>query len=61
MEEDFIITGDYEVGLPSFLDFYYDFMKQRYQIQTIAFKATHDIFTELQSLENHNEVYFDSV
>jgi hypothetical protein len=33
-------------------------MLQRYHIQLVAFKATHDIFTELQKLQGKDEVKF---
>jgi hypothetical protein len=31
-------------------------MNERYQIDTVAHKATHDVLTELQALEGQNEV-----
>lgn len=37
-------------------DTFHSFMKERYQIDTVAHKATHDVLTELQTLEGQNEV-----
>lgn len=31
-------------------------MLERYQIQLVAHKATHDVFTELQETEGSNDV-----
>ena len=37
-------------------EYFHKFMLNRYQLQVVAHKATHDIFTELQKLEGTNDV-----
>ncbi|KAJ3412358.1 hypothetical protein HDV05_000832 [Chytridiales sp. JEL 0842] len=55
-EEDRIESDlkDDEATLPRFVDFFYDFMMQRYQLPEIALKACHDIFTALAAFETDN-------
>ncbi|KAJ1559935.1 hypothetical protein HK096_010616, partial [Nowakowskiella sp. JEL0078] len=40
-----------EEDLPSFVDFFYDFMEKRYQVREVALKVIHDVFTALQLYE----------
>ncbi|KAI8621807.1 hypothetical protein BC830DRAFT_1092288 [Chytriomyces sp. MP71] len=44
-------TRDDECCYMKFSDFFYDFFNQRYQIQEVALKAVHDLFTALNKYE----------
>ncbi|TPX77188.1 hypothetical protein CcCBS67573_g01537 [Chytriomyces confervae] len=51
---------DDECSYMKFSDFFYDFFNQRYQIQEVALKAIHDLFTAISKFEteNHNVALF---
>ncbi|KAI9334014.1 hypothetical protein BDR26DRAFT_867635 [Obelidium mucronatum] len=51
---DEIANRDDEASYMSFTDFFYDFFIQRYQIQEVALKAIHDLFTALSKYESSN-------
>ncbi|KAJ3028170.1 UNVERIFIED_CONTAM: hypothetical protein HDU68_002316 [Siphonaria sp. JEL0065] len=51
---DEIASRDDEACYMSFTDFFYDFFTQRYQIQEVALKAIHDLFTAIAKFESSN-------
>ncbi|KAJ3056143.1 hypothetical protein HK097_007975 [Rhizophlyctis rosea] len=53
-EEEVEMDQESTKTLPKFLDFFYEFMNNRYQLQEVATKAIHDIFTALQMHELFN-------
>ncbi|KAI9330036.1 hypothetical protein DFJ73DRAFT_859404 [Zopfochytrium polystomum] len=46
------IIDDEDVTYSRFVDFFYDFMNQRYQIPEVALKAAHDVLTALSQNES---------
>ena len=57
VEEELSYQGQVD-QMPQFIDFFHQFMHNRYQIQNVAHKATHDIFTSLESSQKTNDVLF---
>ncbi|KAJ3277433.1 hypothetical protein HK104_003301 [Borealophlyctis nickersoniae] len=53
-EEEIEKNEEKDVVLPKFIDFFYEFMENRYQVKEVAFKAIHDILTALQQHEEYN-------
>ncbi|KAJ3283332.1 hypothetical protein HDU79_009170 [Rhizoclosmatium sp. JEL0117] len=51
---DNLANKDDDVQYMKFTDFFYDFFNSRYQIQEVALKAIHDLFTALAKYESNN-------
>ncbi|KAJ3045412.1 hypothetical protein HDV00_010282 [Rhizophlyctis rosea] len=53
-EEEVEMDAESTKTLPKFVDFFYEFMNNRYQLQEVATKAIHDVFTALSMHELFN-------